>query len=136
LPDETARGQDSSDRGVARASDQGSIFVDGVYRPVLEPGGGARVDPLGEGLMKLLPDGFTLLLAPAAALPAPLLRPPLVPVVALPVVPLLVDPVAAPPAPVLPPAAPPPLCANASVLERVIAAATAMLMNFMMSSFP
>ena len=83
-----------------------------------------------------MPDGFTLLLAPAAALPAPLLRPPLAPVAALPVVPLLVDPVAAPPAPVLPPAEPPPLCANANVLERVIAAATAMLMNFMMSSFP
>jgi hypothetical protein len=41
---------------------------------------GAIVEPLGELFIKLLPDGFAVLLAPAAALPA--LLPMLVPVVA------------------------------------------------------
>jgi hypothetical protein len=39
-------------------------------RPAPEPTPGARVDPLGEGLIRLLPDGLTVLLAPAAAPPA------------------------------------------------------------------
>ena len=42
------------------------------YRP---PGAGVRVEPLGEGLISVLPDGFSPLLAPAAALPALLLMP-------------------------------------------------------------
>jgi hypothetical protein len=35
-----------------------------------EPGVGASVDPLGDGLIRLLPDGFARLFAPAAAPPA------------------------------------------------------------------
>jgi hypothetical protein len=43
---------------------------------------GIRVDPLGDVLIKALPEGFAALLAPAAMLPAPLLRIPLpIPVV-------------------------------------------------------
>jgi hypothetical protein len=37
---------------------------------------GVNVDPLGEGFMRVLPDGFCPLLAPAAALPALLPVPP------------------------------------------------------------
>jgi hypothetical protein len=37
--------------------------------PVVPPPG-TSVEPLGDVLMKLLPDGFSALLAPAAALPA------------------------------------------------------------------
>ena len=56
---------------------------------------GARLEPLGEGLIWVLPDGFSPLFRPAAALPALLLMP--VPPVALPVVvPVVGDPVAAP----------------------------------------
>ena len=106
-----------------------------VYRP---PGGGVSVDPLGEGLIRLLPDGFKLLFAPAAALPALLFMP--VPVEVpgeAPVVvpftddPVVVPPVADPPA-AGPPAEPVPLCAKATVLERASAAASPMLVNFMM----
>ena len=106
------------------------------YRP---PGGGVSVDPLGEGLIRLLPDGFTALFAPAVALPALLFRlvpadppsevPAVVPVVADPVVvPLVADPPAA-----APPADPLPLWAKATVLESASAAASPMLVNFMMS---
>jgi hypothetical protein len=38
--------------------------------PEPAPGVGASVDPLGDGFMLLLPDGFRLLLAPAAEPPA------------------------------------------------------------------
>jgi hypothetical protein len=38
--------------------------------PAPDPGVGDTVDPLGDGLIRLLPDGFRLLLAPAAAPPA------------------------------------------------------------------
>jgi hypothetical protein len=109
-----------------------------VYRPAPELGGGAKVDPLGEGLIRLFPDGFRPLFAPAAALPAPLLRPPLAPFVEVPVVPLLVDPVVVPlaagaPAAELPLAEPLPLCASANVLESASAAATPILINLMVS---
>jgi hypothetical protein len=40
---------------------------------MLGPPPGISVEPLGEVLMKLLPEGFSALLAPAAALPALLL---------------------------------------------------------------
>jgi hypothetical protein len=84
------------------------------YRP---PGAGVRVEPLGEGLISVLPDGFRALFAPAAALPA-LLDVPAPGLVALPVVPVAVDPdvvplAAAPPVDEPPPAEPPLDCANA-----------------------
>jgi hypothetical protein len=40
---------------------------------MLGPPPGISVEPLGEVLMKLLPEGFSALLAPAAMLPALLL---------------------------------------------------------------
>jgi hypothetical protein len=97
------------------------------------------VDPLGEVLMKLLPDGFRVLFAPAAALPAPVLIPPLVefPVV-VPgvVVPLIDDPVvvplvADPPADVPPLVEPVPVCASANELANVSAATNPRLLSFM-----
>ena len=109
-----------------------------VYRPAPEPGGGVNVDPLGEVFIKLFPEGFRLLFAPAAALPAPLLRPPLAPFVEVPVVPLFVDPVVVPlaagaPAAELPLAEPLPLCASANVPESTNAAATPIPINLMVS---
>jgi hypothetical protein len=85
-------------------------------------------------LIRLLPDGFTALLAPAAALPAPVLMPLLVEV---PVVTpgLVVGPVAAPPVVVLLPVELVPVCASANVLANVSAAAKPRLVNLMMS-FP
>jgi hypothetical protein len=80
------------------------------------------VDPLGELLIKLLPEGLRALLAPAVALPAlaePAPAAPLMPVV----VPLVVDPVAeAPPAEPL-------LCAKAAVLANMSAAAKPIVAN-------
>ena len=107
-----------------------------IYRPAPELGGGAKVDPLGEGLIRLFPDGFRPLFAPAAALPAPLL--PLAPFVEVPVVPPFVDPVVVPlaagaPAAELPLAEPLPLCASANVLESASAAATPIHINLMVS---
>jgi hypothetical protein len=91
-----------------------------------------------------LPDGFTVLLAPAAALPALLLRPvvapPVVPVDEPVVVPPMDDPVVDDPdvVPVTPglAAAPPPaeptlLWASANVLVRAIAAANPIVASFM-----
>jgi hypothetical protein len=103
-----------------------------LYRP---PGVGLNVDPLGEGLIRLFPDGFRLLFAPALALPAPLLMPPLEVTVA---VPLIVDPVvvrlvAGPIAAELPAAELLPLWANANVPASVITAAKPKLENFMAS---
>src|SRR5207244_2455177 len=41
------------------------------YLPGVEPGpAGAMVEPLGDGLMRVFPDGFSSLFCPAAALPA------------------------------------------------------------------
>ena len=83
---------------------------------------GPTVDPLGELLMKLLPEGLRALLAPAVALPAlaePPAPAPLMPVV----VPLVVDPVAeAPPVEPL-------LCANAALLAKASAAAKPIVAN-------
>ena len=81
---------------------------------------GPSVDPLGEVLMKLLPEGFRPLLAPAAALPAVLLVPLLVEVPV--VVPLVGEPVvtplaADPPVAGVPPAEPP-LWAKAKELRE------------------
>jgi hypothetical protein len=62
--------------------------------PMGAPPPGASVEPLGEVFIKLLPDGFAALLAPAAALPA--LLPMLVPMPA-PVAAPLAAPVVTPP---------------------------------------
>jgi hypothetical protein len=113
------------------------------YLPVGEPGPvGAIVEPLGEGLMSVFPDGFSPLFRPAAALPASLLMPVLglVPV-ALPVVVPLVDGpvavplVAAPPVPELPLAEPLPDCASATVLENASAVANPNVASFMAAPF-
>ena len=104
------------------------------YRP---PGAGVRVEPLGEGLISVLPDGFSPLLAPAAALPAPLLMPvpapialpDVVPVVEDPVVVLLVVP------PVLPPAELPVDCASAKLPVKTSAVAKPNVASFMMAPF-
>jgi hypothetical protein len=86
-----------------------------------EPGAvGVNVEPLGEGLRSVFPDGFSPLFRPAAALPALLFMPvSAVPPVALPVVvppvedPAVVPLVAAPPVAEPPPAEPPLDCASA-----------------------
>lgn len=85
--------------------------------------------------MKLLPDGFRILFAPAAAPPA--LRLGLLPDTAPGAVPPMEDPVvtplvADPPAAVPPVAEPVPVCANAQVLVSAKAAASPMLVSFMM----
>jgi hypothetical protein len=96
------------------------------YRP---PGAGVSVEPLGEGLISVFPDGFSPLFAPAAALPALLDMPVLglVPIALPDVVPVAGDPVvvplvAAPPVAELPPAAPPLDCASAKLLVKASAA--------------
>jgi hypothetical protein len=108
------------------------------YRPVVEPGPvGEMVEPLGEGLMWVFPDGFTALLRPAAALPAPLLMP-VVALLSAPlpaVVPLVEDPVA-PPVPELPPDAPLPDCASATLLATASTAANPNVASFMIAPFP
>jgi hypothetical protein len=90
---------------------------------------GATVDPLGDGFIRLLPDGFCELLAPAVEPPALKFADP-VPDGAWPVVvPLDIDPLGgAAPTPAVPlapvPAAPaPPLCARATVLVSASAVA-------------
>ena len=93
---------------------------------------GVNVDPLGEGFMRVLPDGFCPLLAPAAALPALLPVPPVVEVPVV-VVPFMEEPVVVPVAAELPPAEPPPLWANANVLVSVRAAANPIVMSLMFS---
>jgi len=67
------------------------------------------VEPLGDGLMRVFPDGFNPLFCPAAALPALLVMPaPAAPPVALPdVVPPVEDPVVVPLVAAPPVAAPP-----------------------------
>jgi hypothetical protein len=103
------------------------LFACRCYRPLGLVG--PRVDPLGDVLMKLLPDGSRALLAPALAPPALKLpavapdRAPLCPVV----VPLDIDPLggAAPT-----PAAPRPLCASAAVLVNASAVANASVVTF------
>ena len=97
------------------------IYLPDIYLPGVEPGAaGVNVEPLGEGLRSVFPDGFAPLFRAAAALPALLVMPvSAVPPVALPdVVPVVEDPVvvllvAAPPVAELPPAEPPLDCASA-----------------------
>jgi hypothetical protein len=104
------------------------------YLPV---GAGVRVEPLGEGLILVLPDGFSPLARPAAALPASFDMPLLGAVVELPVVvPLGEDPAAVPVA-AAPPAAdpPPPDCARAKPPVTVSAAAMANVASFMIAPF-
>jgi hypothetical protein len=104
------------------------------YLPV---GAGVRVEPLGEGLIWVLPDGFSPLARPAAALPASFDMPLLGAVVELPVVvPLGEDPAVVPVA-APPPAAdpPPPDCARAKPPVTVSAAAMANVASFMIAPF-
>jgi hypothetical protein len=93
--------------------------------------------------MCVFPDGFTVLLRPAAALPALLVMPvPEVLPAALPVVvPPVEDPavaplVAAPPVPELPPDAPPLDCASAKLLVNANAVASPRVASFMIAPFP
>lgn len=113
------------------------------YLPGDEPGpAGASVEPLGEGLISVFPDGFSPLFCPAAALPALLVMPaPAVPPVAFPVVvppagdPVVVLPVAAPPVAALPPAEPPVDCASAQVPVNASAVASPNVASFMIAPF-
>ena len=125
----------------------GAFFViwRSLYLPAPVPLPGPTVEPLGEGLMEVVPDGFTPLLCAAPALPAWLLMP-LLPTVLPVVVPGVVVPVEEPaelpelvvPGLVVAPGevALPPVevdCAIASVLVRASAAASpsvAFLMNY------
>jgi hypothetical protein len=94
------------------------------------------VEPLGEGLISVFPDGFSPLFAPAAALPALLDMPvPGLVLAALPdVVPVAGDPVvAAPPVAELPLAAPPRDCASAKLLVKASAAANPNVASFMIA---
>jgi hypothetical protein len=108
-----------------------------------EPGAaGVKVEPLGEGLRSVFPDGFTPLFRAAAALPALLFMPvSAVPPVALPVVvPVVEDPVvvllvAAPPVAELPPVAPPLDCARAQVPVKTSAVANPNVASFMIAPF-
>ena len=93
---------------------------------------GETVDPLGDVLMLLLPEGFNVLVAPDWALPAVLV--PLIPVVALPPpADPLADPAPAAPAPAAPPAPPPPppAWAKANVLDSANAVAKMVVLIFM-----
>jgi hypothetical protein len=118
------------------------------YLPGVEPGAaGVSVEPLGDGLSRLFPDGFVALFLPAAALPALLVMPvsaglPVaLPVVVPPdVVPLVEDPVAlplvaAPPVAELPPAEPPVDCASAQVPVNASAVANPNAASFMIAPF-
>jgi hypothetical protein len=114
------------------------------YLPVGEPGpAGESVEPLGEGLRWVFPDGFTPLFRAAAALPALLVMPVLGSVpVALPVVvppvedPVVVPLVAAPPVAELPPVEVPLDCASAKLPVKTNAVANANVASFMIAPFP
>jgi hypothetical protein len=113
------------------------------YLPAGEPGAaGVNVEPLGEGLRSVFPDGFTALFRAAAAPPALLVTPVSAgPPVALPdVVPVVEDPVvvllvAAPPVAELPPEAPPLDCASAKLPVKTSAVVNAKVASFMMAPF-
>jgi hypothetical protein len=86
------------------------------------------VDPLGEVLMKLLPEGFEVLFAPAAPLPASVLTPP------TPVIVPLMDPVFEEPdagAPAFVPGREVPVCASAHSLDKARAIASRIVPSFM-----
>ena len=115
----------------------GFLLSASYYRP---PGAGVSVEPLGEGLISVFPDGFSPLFAPAAALPALLDMPVLglVPIAVPDVVPVAGDPVvvplvAAPPVAELPPAAPPLDCASAKLLVKASAVASPNAASFMIA---
>ncbi len=99
-----------------------------AYRPAPPGVAGAKVEPLGEGFIRLFPEGLRVLLAPAAALPALAL---VLPFTAEPVVTPLVDELPAA-VPAVPPAAPP--WANAKLLESASAEANAIVVSFMITS--
>ena len=112
-----------------------------LYLPGVDPGAaGVSVEPLGEGLRSVFPDGFAPLFRAAAALPALLVTPvSAVPPVALPdVVPVVEDPVVvllvAPP--LLPPAELPVDCASAKLPVKTSAVANPNVASFMMAPFP
>src|SRR5215213_6002415 len=110
------------------------------HLPVGEPGAaGVNVEPLGEGLRSVFPEGFTPLFRAAAALPAllvtpvsavpPVALPDVVPVVEDPVVVLLVVP------PLLPLAELPVDCASAKLPVKTSAVANPNAASFMMAPF-
>src|SRR5215213_9927718 len=113
------------------------------HLPVGEPGAaGVNVEPLGEGLRSVFPDGFTPLFRAAAALPALLVTPvsAVPPVALLIVVPVVEDPVvvllvAAPPVAELPPVDPPLDCASAKLPVKTSAVANPKVASFMMAPF-
>ncbi|XSC46104.1 hypothetical protein ACF1BQ_009255 [Bradyrhizobium sp. RDT10] len=115
-----------------------------LYLPGVEPGAvGVNVEPLGEGLRSVFPDGFAALFRPAVALPALLVTPVSAGLpVALPVVvPPVEDPVvaplvAAPPVAELPPVEPPLDCANANVFVKTSAVANVKVAGFIIAPFP
>jgi hypothetical protein len=105
--------------------------------PEPAPGVGASVDPLGDGFMLLLPDGFRLLLAPAAEPPALKFGLPAAPVALPVVVPgagVAVLPTDAGPDVVPAPAEPVP-CAIAAPPESIKAAANPIVVSLMVISF-
>ena len=107
------------------------------YLPV---GAGVRVEPLGEGLILVLPDGLSPLARPAAALPASFDMPLLAPVELPVVVPAVEDPAvvpvaAAPPVAELPPVEAPPDCASAKPAVNVSAVAKPNVASFMIGPF-
>lgn len=118
------------------------------YLPSVEPGAvGASVEPLGEGLRSVFPDGFAALFRPAAALPAllvmpvsaglPVALPVVVPPDVVPLVegPVVVPLVAAPPVAELPPVEPPVDCASAQVPVNASAVANPNVASFMIAPF-
>jgi hypothetical protein len=95
------------------------------------------VDPLGEVLMKLLPEGLKVLFAPAAALPASVLTPP-TPIVIPLMAPVFAEPDAgAPefvpgrPAAEFVPGREVPVCASAHSLDTARAVASRIVPSFM-----
>ena len=107
-----------------------------IHLPVPDPGPvGPNVDPLGDALgPSVLPDGLWVLFGFMMTGPL-VVEPAVLPVV----VPFIDDPVLVPlaaglPAVELPPAEPALLCANANVLERANAVASAIVVSFMITS--
>jgi hypothetical protein len=97
------------------------------------------VDPLGEVLMKLLPEGLKVLFAPAAALPASVLTPPTTVVIPL-TAPVFAEPGGGAPAAEFVPGRPAaefmpgrevPVCASAHSLDTARAVASRIIPSFM-----